>query len=456
VFWAGLTSRHSTIFAALRSVPKFDNGKVVGSRRILDCSAPAGSSLNDFINKLECRCVNFESAVAMIADAGPGAMMAKFDVDSAFRIVSVRDDDLHLLGFHHLGRFAFDTVCSFGARTSPPLWERVASLLNWVLVRVDGISRVAHWVDDYIFVWNANEDCKTQFAAALARCERLGVPIKASKTVWPCTSLVFAGFLFNTVDGTITVTKERRSHILSLLAEARDAKWLTTRQLQSLLGRLHFVSRVLPAGRGFVNRLLATLRVKERRARIRVTTGMRLDLEWWLRILPQWSGVGLISRSHWVDSCDLDIYTDASSTYGMGGVFGDFWFSEAWSEDYLRSAFVKSRVSMPLLELRATVRAAEHWSHLWTGKRIRFQCDCLPVVYALNKGTTRMAAMAEQLRKLSELSVLHGFEFAAIHVPGVTNVSADALSRGQLQELILDQGKRFPSTQKKPLGATRA
>ncbi len=449
----------------LAVVPKLDAGKPVGWRRILDCSAPKRRSLNDFINKIVCRCINFEAAVAMIADAGPGALLAKYDVDSAFRVVTVREDDLHLLGFHHLGKFAFDTVASFGARTSPPLWERVASLLNWVHVTIDGIRRCCHWVDDFLFCFPAGEDAKQQFAAALAHCERLGVPVKPTKTVWPCTSLVFAGFLFDTVTG---MTEPRRAFVLGQLAEACGARRLTARQLQSLLGRLHFVARVLPAGKGFVNRLLSALRGKERRTRIRVTKSMRLDFEWWLRVLPQWSGVGLISRSHWVDSCDLDIFTDASSSFGMGGVFGERWFSEAWSDEDRSSAFATRRLSMPYLELRSLVRAAELWSRFWGGKRIRFQCDCLPVVYALNKGTTRMAGMAELLRRFSALSVENGFEFAAVHVAGVSNVIADLLSRDKVQEALQlmastrgssagsGPGTLSPSTRRKPLGPSQA
>lgn len=431
----------------LATVPKLDAGVKVGTRRILDCSSPAGESLNDYIQRLECRCVDFEAAVAMIASAGPGALLGKFDVDAAFRVITVRSDDLALLGFEHLGRFAFDSVCSFGARTSPPLWERVASALNWVLVRVDKIERVVHWVDDFLLVFAKSEDAKAGFAAALARCVRLGIPVKDSKTIWPCIELPFAGFLFNTVAGTISVTEQRRSYILSLLRDAQELKVMPVKQLQSLLGRLHFVSRVLPAGRGFVNRLLTALHERRGKRGVSVSDEMRRDFAWWLKVLPDWSGVSLIAKPDWVlsDSDKLEIYTDASE-FGMGGFFGSCWFSEPWTDSERAVAFRKSRVSMPYLELRALVRAAEHWGHLWTGKRIAFRCDCLPIVHALNRGTTRMPAMAALLRTICELSVVHGFEFRAVHVDGVLNTRADPLSRGVLQGLSLDPLKRFPLT----------
>ncbi len=442
----------------LAVVPKLDAGKRVGSRRILDCSAPEGASLNDFIQKLECKCIDFEAAVAMVADAGPGALLAKFDVDSAFRIVPVRVDDLHLLGFEHLGRFAFDSVCSFGTRTSPALWERVASALNFVLVRVDGVTRTAHWVDDFLCVWNSSEDAKSGFAAVLARCARLGIPVKLAKTVFPCTALTFAGFLFDTVKGTISITEDRRSFIMSVLEEARESKRLSMRQLQSVIGRLHFISRILPPGRGFVNRLLLSVRDNRGNRSVRVTPGIRADLDWWRRVLPEWSGVATIAKPVWSDAADIELFTDSCSDFGMGGVWGDEFFSEQWSGEDLASAFRFQRVSVPLLELRAIVRAAELWSGNWSGKRLRFRTDCLPVVFALNKGTTRMAAMADQLRTLSELAVLHQFEFCAVHVPGATNLIADALSRGFVQAALslMAQRPRSRSTNASRPGPTRA
>jgi hypothetical protein len=438
----------------LAVVPKLDAGKTVGWRRILDCSAPEGNSLNDFIDKLECRVIAFEAAVAMIETAGPGARLAKFDVDSAFRTVRVRDDDLQLLGFSHLGKFAFDSVCSFGARTSPPIWERVATALNWVFVRVDGIERVVHWVDDFLFCWRVYEDADEEFAAALARCERLGIPVKPPKTVWPCTKLTFAGFLFDTVRGTISVTAERRAYILTLIEAAERKVRMAPNELSSLLGRLFFVSRVLPAGRGFVNRLLSALRGKEHRRQVRLTTEMNLDLRWWLRVLPSWSGISLISQPQWCSSADLEIESDASE-WGMGGCFGSRWFAEPWSQQQLADAHVRDRISMPLLELTALVHAARLWAAHWRGKRIRFACDCLPVVYALNKGTTRAPKMAAQLRVLCSLSVEFGFEFGATHVAGLTNVRADCLSRGQMPPGLAAE-LRSRLTSSTPLGAIRA
>jgi hypothetical protein len=134
------------------------------------------------------------------------------------------------------------------------------------------------------------------------------------------------------------------------------------------------------------------------------------------------------------------------------------WFSEPWSEAETDAAFRFKRVSVPFLELRALVRAAELWSGKWSGLRIRFRTDCLPVVYALNKGTTRMVAMAGQLRILSELAVLHRFEFCAVHVPGATNLIADALSRGYVQvaHSLMERRRLSLSTRPSLHGPTRA
>jgi hypothetical protein len=160
------------------------------------------------------------------------------------------------------------------------------------------------------------------------------------------------------------------------------------------------------------------------------------------------------SQPDWASSADLSIETDASQ-WGMGGAFGSRWFAEAWTEEQQADAHVRDRVSMPLLELTALVHAARLWAPLWSGLCIRFECDSLPVVYALNKGTTRSRKMVAQLRDLCSLSVLHGFEFAAVHVEGVANVRADLLSRGQIPP-GLQAAARSRSTRAPLRGAIRA
>ncbi len=74
-------------------------------------------------------------------------MMIKIDVKNAFRLIPVRQYDLHLLGMFWRDKYYVDRVLPFGLASSPPLWERVSRLLHWIIVNVLNFPHVVHYVD---------------------------------------------------------------------------------------------------------------------------------------------------------------------------------------------------------------------------------------------------------------------------------------------------------------------
>ena len=84
---------------------------------------------------------------------------------------------------------------------------------------------------------------------------------------------------------------------------------------------------------------------------------------------------------------------------------------------------------MPFFELFALVSAAVTFAPAWTGRKILFRCDCLPVVQAVSKQSSKDPGMMHLLRQLSHSACTHGFDFRVEHIEGVKNVAADILSR---------------------------
>ncbi|KAJ1161876.1 hypothetical protein NDU88_002356 [Pleurodeles waltl] len=70
-------------------------------RLIHNLSAPRGSSVNDAIDPQLCsvRYASVDNAVDKVRVLGRGALLAKTDIESAFRLLPVHPDDYHLLGF---------------------------------------------------------------------------------------------------------------------------------------------------------------------------------------------------------------------------------------------------------------------------------------------------------------------------------------------------------------------
>lgn len=118
----------------LSVIDKTENGKVVGKRRITDASSPHGDSVNDGIQQLYCPDDHIETVLEALHKAGPGAKLAKVDVEKAYRLLAVRKCDWPLLGITLRGLYAVDTHSPFGLRASPPHWQRIAKAVRWILV----------------------------------------------------------------------------------------------------------------------------------------------------------------------------------------------------------------------------------------------------------------------------------------------------------------------------------
>ena len=83
-------------------VPKKDTDKF---RIINDLSSPAGSSINDGIDKIfsEVKYSSIIDAIDLVSKFGAGCFLAKTDIEKAFRLMPIRPDQRHLLGIFVAG-----------------------------------------------------------------------------------------------------------------------------------------------------------------------------------------------------------------------------------------------------------------------------------------------------------------------------------------------------------------
>ena len=78
-------------------------------------SAPPDSSINDGIDKEEftLRYATIDDAVHMINQLGSGSLLAKIDIKSAFRTLSVGVEDKELLGIRWRQKYYVDCCLPF-------------------------------------------------------------------------------------------------------------------------------------------------------------------------------------------------------------------------------------------------------------------------------------------------------------------------------------------------------
>ncbi|GAV00946.1 hypothetical protein RvY_11728 [Ramazzottius varieornatus] len=222
-----------------------------GSRLIMDLSRPEKQSVNDFVYRADYSrtFTRVNDATRVLSEYGPGALMAKVDFKRAFRFIPVHLDDWHYLCFKMVGKYYFDVVLPFGGRFSPALFDDMSKLLEWFARHYGHVKHNPHPIDDF---WEAgppdDPDCQRVLNLFRYFCNYLGVLIAEEKTDGPTTKLTFLGIELDTVKQTIAVPEGKVKELMDELTVFHRKPRATKNELQSLIGKLSFATKCLPAG----------------------------------------------------------------------------------------------------------------------------------------------------------------------------------------------------------------
>ncbi|KAM4652054.1 uncharacterized protein O3C94_014389, partial [Discoglossus pictus] len=165
-------------------------------RLIHHLSYPRGLSVNDGIEK-ELASVSYASvkqAVRLVRKAGSGALLAKVNIKSAFRLLPVHPVSQRLLGCSILGKFFVDRCLPMGCSISCSFFEKFSTFLHWVLCAKTGLYSVVHYLDDFLFVGSPDSsDCLSLMQAFQELAADFGIPLAVDKSEGPCQVLSFLG-----------------------------------------------------------------------------------------------------------------------------------------------------------------------------------------------------------------------------------------------------------------------
>ena len=438
-WFRGVPPLPAMYFSPLHVVPKKRAGEAVGLRKILDASAPKGASVNDGMRKILTRCETWDQVLSALKRCGRHAWLVKRDLKAAFRHVRIRACDHHLHGITVRGEMAYEVTLAFGVRTSPAIWDRVASALTWILKQRGAHFEIAYYVDDFLLIVPRGQDPHAAAALFDATCAELGLTVAHEKNEGPTTHLVYTGTGIDTESMTVYLPPDRKAELLRLVRAAMATHGtkagMRLKACASLIGKMIFACRAMPAAKPFTWQL-SQLHANATKKVFLTDEAMR-DLRWWEARLPAWDGSSMLSLAEWSRSADISLETDACRS-GWGAVWGARWAHDTWSREERQCATGKKTVSMPWMELYAIVAAAKLWGHEWRGMKIAFVGDCLGLVKALNRNYLRRPKMAALLRVLANHAVECGFEWRCEWIAGKTNTRADALSRLQIAKFRKD------------------
>ena len=118
----------------------------------------------------------------------------------------------------------------------------------------------------------------------------------------------------NTLDLTLSVTPEKLRELETLLLQWTNRRSATKSELQALIGKLPFVTKCVRQSRLFLSRILTLLRTLKRNHHYaKLSQEFHRDIKCWLRFLPTYIGVSVISSSLW-SAPDGVFSTDACLT----------------------------------------------------------------------------------------------------------------------------------------------
>ncbi len=139
----------------------------------------------------------------------------------------------------------------------PAIWATIISLrfnlvadgLQWCLLHHYGVNASFHYLDDFSFFAGppGSGDCHWAITSFQS------VPLTPEKLVSPTTTMTFLGIQLDSVQQVASLPLDKLAALLTYLRQHiqlyRDGSTVTKRSLLSLIGKLSFATKVIPAGR---------------------------------------------------------------------------------------------------------------------------------------------------------------------------------------------------------------
>ena len=345
----------------------------------------------------------------------------------------------------------FDTLV-FGAASAPTVWGRYAAFLGRTIAAVSPEVGCQIYVDDPIFTLAGDLDQASHgLAVVLVWMAILGYPVKLSKASGgKALTWIGAHLQLDDEKGEVIVTipNDKVQKLLKETDSFLRKPVVGCRELRAYAGALSFVAGLVPHLRPFLSSIWAVLPTN------RVATGDGAHAKGisgklvhvrrirpalcWIKSLLDGSGAKLqrtLSAFH--PEREVTVTTDACP-FGIGGtlrVSGEL--VSSFASDLPKSILDKFKANRgdakhtTLWEAIALLFACRTWLPAFKGiAKVRCKSDSLSLLYMLMKGKAKSADLTVIAREFAIDLARDKYRLHLLkHIPGVTNIEADALSR---------------------------
>ena len=289
------------VITPLNSVPKPQSFE---RRMILDVSWPPGTSINDAIpdrvylsQRYSLVYPTMHTIAERVAFVGHGCLLFKRDLKRAYHQFPIDPFDYPLLGYQWNGELYFDVVLPMGLKTAAMACQRSTSAVCHMLSQ-DGCF-VVNYLDDFIGISSPDKTFR-DYDTCGSLLRHLGSQESPSKACPPSPVLTCLDVQVNSLALTLSVTPEQLQEIETLFLQWTTWRSATKSELQSLVGKLSFVTKCVQQSCLLLSRILALLRpLKHNHYHTKLSKEFHQDIYWWLRFLRTYNGVSVIPLSLW-------------------------------------------------------------------------------------------------------------------------------------------------------------
>lgn len=373
----------------------------------------------------------------------PNCFYSKLDISNCFLSFPLHPSTYKYFVFQFDGQYYQFVRLPFGLSIAPRICTLLLAVIQFKLQQLH--IKLVRYLDDFLFISADAFTSAQHLATAIRICQQFGLVVNAKKTEGPSQQIQFLGIQLNSITCTLSISSERVDEMITLLLQhynTSSSNPVRVKQIMSFVGKLSFVSQVLPSSRPFMRRLLDAIKGKRKQQRCRLPIEFKLDCAIWLQRIQQWNG--LLSWSIYTQQ-PFVIISDASisgfgfylqsfpSTISIGQIPTALQPGCAVSGTWHSSmSHMLSNRSIAYLELFSVVYALTMLAPVLHNQSVLILTDNQSNVPIINKLRTQSSTIIHLLRSLAELSATHVFACSARHISGESNVLADFLSRPAL------------------------
>lgn len=285
--------------------------------------------LNKNINKVRFKMEDFRTASKMTPYNG---LMATIDLKEAYLRVPIAKSSRKYLRFRFDNDLYEFTAMPYGLSSAPRTFTKIMKEVITYL-RTRGYKSVVY-LDDILCIGDTYDECLTNINETLRLLNCLGFVVNYDKScLQPTQKCKFLGFIYNSIDMTISLPSDKRKKIRKLVQKFSRLPVCTIREFAQLIGVLTSACPAIKYSWLYTKTLerqkyLALEEHGSYDVKIRTTANILPDLQWWSR------NILTAVNSLTVPSFELEIFTDASLT-GWGAFCNNNRVNGGWKDSEL-------------------------------------------------------------------------------------------------------------------------